>query len=133
MNNEELDDYYHNIERYTVNYIEGKDNIAIQHNHTEIGLYAPSTDDLLHLIQNDYADFSICISSEEIWIIEHKGKYSLSKQRRIENEILPKENKARKMKDTNSLDEINEWYSNQIEEIINTSLDDILTVYKVIL
>ena len=41
--------------------------------------------------------------------------------------------KARKMKDTNSLDEINEWYSNQIEEIINTSLDDILTVYKVIL
>ena len=133
MNDDEFDDYYHNIEKYTVNYIEGKDNIAIQHNHTEIGLHAPSTDDLLHLIQNDYADFSICISSEEIWIIEHKGKYSLSKQRRIENEILPKENKVRNMKDTHSLDEINEWYGNQIEEVINTSLDDILTVYKVIL
>ena len=38
-----------------------------------------------------------------------------------------------KTKDTHSSDEINEWYGNQIEEIINTSLDDILTVYKVIL
>ena len=133
MYGDESYDYYQNIEKYTINYIEGKDKIAIQHNHTKKGLYAPSSDDLLHLIQNDYADFSICISSEEIWIIEHTGAYSLSKQRRIENEILPKENEVRNMKYTHSSEEINEWYGNQIEEVINTSLDDILTVYKVIL
>ena len=85
MTDDELNEYYQNIEKNTVNYIEDKDCIALQHNHTKKGLYAPSTDDFLHLIQNDYADYSICISSKEIWIIEHKGKYTLPKNRLIEN------------------------------------------------
>lgn len=132
MNDDELNDYYHNIEKYTINYIEGKTHIAVQHNHTKKGLYAPSTDDFLHLIQNDYADYSICISSKEIWIIEHKGKYTLLKNRLIENKILPIENKVKSMNGLHSIDEINEWYGNQIEESINSSFDDI-NVYKVVL
>ena len=97
MTSEELKNYYNDIERYTVNYIDGKENIASQHNHTKEGLYAPSTDDFLHLVQNDYLNYSICISPKEIWIIEHKSKYSLPKNRKIENEIYPIENKAKTM------------------------------------
>lgn len=37
-----------------------------------------------------------------------------------------------KMEGTYSIDEINEWYGNQIEGIINNSFDDI-NVYRVIL
>ena len=85
------------------------------------------------MIQNDYLDYSICISSKEIWIIEHKSNYTLSKNRLIENEIFPIENKAKQMNDSHSLDEINEWYGNQIEEVINNRLNNILNVYRVIL
>ena len=46
--------------------------------------------------------------------------------------MLPIENKAKSMGDSHSIDEINEWYGNKIEEVINNSFDDI-NIYKVIL
>lgn len=36
------------------------------------------------------------------------------------------------MKGSHSIDEINEWYGNQIEKVINSSFDDI-NIYKVVL
>ena len=46
----EFETYSQNKDKYTLNYIEGKKHIAIQHNHTDAGLYAPSPDDFLHLM-----------------------------------------------------------------------------------
>ena len=132
MTMREFETYSQNKDKYTVNYIEGKKHIAMQHNHTYAGLYAPSHDDFLHLMVNDYADYSICISSKEVWAIEQIGpcNYAYKSVKKILEQI---EEKAKKMMRTTTIDKVNYWYGHELEVTINSRLGYMFNIYRVVL
>lgn len=59
-----------------------------------MGLHPPSLDDIQLLITQKWADYSICISSKEIWIIEYKGGHYKTAYDEITKKVSKWENEA---------------------------------------
>lgn len=118
MSSKEKEDYFRNIEKLKVNYVKG-DNLATQHNHTNNGLCPPSTSDFLRLMDDDWANYSFCISCKEIWVIEFKSKATRAEYTVIKNEIGKIQKKAENMKGIKSKSYINRWYGNELQKYIN--------------
>ena len=130
MSNEELTEILKNPMKHKVNYIEGKSNLATQHNHPPNGLYPPSLDDIQLLITQRWADYSICISSKEIWIIEYKGGYYKTAYDEITKKVSKWENKAMKLLKNGEYDKANKFYGEKLQNYFNNNEYNI-KMYKV--
>lgn len=117
-----------NKDKLQVNYIQG-DTLATQHNHTNKGLCPPSTSDFLLLMSQEWANYSFCISRNEIWVIEFKSKFNLTDYRVIERDIGNIQKEAENMKGKKSKSYINQWYGNELQKYINNKTN--IKLFKV--
>ena len=120
-------------EKYDVSYIDGKDNLATQHNHPPDALSPPSPEAFIEALQKEWADYSFCISNSEIWVIKHQGEYSRTKQTYIENNIGPIAKKAEEMLKTQPREYVNNWYEKEIDKHLNSLEERDIYVTKVVL
>lgn len=128
MSYKELEEYFANKDKLQVNYIQG-DTLATQHNHTNKGLCPPSTSDFLLLMSQEWANYSFCISRNEIWVIEFKSKFNLTDYRVIERDIGNIQKEAENMKGKKSKSYINQWYGNELQKYINNKTN--IKLFKV--
>ena len=119
MSKEELSKVLKNPMKYKVNYIDGKSNLATQHNHPPKGLCPPSLDDIQLLITQRWADYSICISSKEIWVIEYKGGYYKTAYDEITKKVSKWENKAIKLLKKGKYEKANKFYGDKLQKYFN--------------
>lgn len=130
MSDKELQEIIRNPMKYTVSYIEGKSNLATQHNHPPHGLCPPSLEDIQLLITQIWADYSFCISSKEIWTIEYKGGYYKTAYDEITKKVSKWETKAIELLKQRKYDEANAFYGNKLQKYFNNNEYNI-KMYKV--
>lgn len=98
-----------------------------QHNHTDVGLTAPSAADFYSIMWNELIDYSVIINKKEIWVIEAKGKFKtneiLNVHERLEefakNSMLIANSKNFKKNTKERRDFLNENYSSNLKKYIN--------------
>lgn len=80
-------------------------------------------------MSQEWANYSFCISRNEIWVIEFKSKFNLTDYRVIERDIGNIQKEAENMKGKKSKSYINQWYGNELQKYINNKTN--IKLFKV--
>ncbi len=131
LNDEEKLFYVLFPDEFSWDYTHNKKFLAVQHNHTKRGLYAPSPKDILYVCVEDWADFSFVISEKELWIIDSNEYFNFFKNRVLEEELnenivnLSKfESNFIKDKFLGTIDEKNKLYTSVLNKLYGERLVD---------
>lgn len=98
-----------------------------QHNHTDVGLNAPSSADFYSIMWNELIDYSVIINKKEIWVIEAKGKFKTNEINNVyerleefaKNSMSIANSKKLKKGTEKKRDFLNENYSYNLKKYIN--------------